>query len=141
MFDPAKPWWLRALSLFHLWMLPFLVWLVRRTGYDRRGVWVQTALMTCVLLPASFLGATRVRERQLGVGTVRQGADVAAARRLVRAALRALPAGALPAAALDRGEDAAALARTQRASRPPSGQRPVEAAAGMPELTRPTARS
>lgn len=59
MFDVSKPWWLRALSLFHLWMLPFLVWLVRRTGYDRRGVWVQTALMTCVLLPASFLGAAR----------------------------------------------------------------------------------
>jgi hypothetical protein len=59
MFDAAKPWWLRALSLFHLWMLPFLVWLVRRTGYDRRGLRVQAALMACVLLPASFLGASR----------------------------------------------------------------------------------
>jgi hypothetical protein len=44
MFDPATPLWLRALSLFHLWMLPLLIWLVRRTGYDRRGFVLQSAL-------------------------------------------------------------------------------------------------
>jgi hypothetical protein len=59
MFDPAKPWWLRALSLFHLWMLPLLVWLVRRVGYDRRGVWLQAALMDGLLLPFSFFVASR----------------------------------------------------------------------------------
>ena len=59
MFDPAKPWWLRALSLFHLWMLPFLAWAVRRAGYDRRGFWLQSALMAVVVLPLSWLVAPR----------------------------------------------------------------------------------
>lgn len=44
MFDPAEPIWLRALSLFHLWTVPLLIWLVRRVGYDRRGWKLETAI-------------------------------------------------------------------------------------------------
>lgn len=58
MFDPAKPLWLRGLSLFHLWTVPVLVWLVRRVGYDRRGWRVQTAIAG-VLFPLGVLVGTR----------------------------------------------------------------------------------
>jgi hypothetical protein len=57
MFDPASPLWLRGLSLFHLWMTPLLYWLCRRLGYDRRGVWLQTAF-TALLLALSLLAAS-----------------------------------------------------------------------------------
>ncbi len=50
MFDAASPWWLRMLSLFHLWMVPLLVWLMRRVGHDRRGVRLET-LVALVLFP------------------------------------------------------------------------------------------
>ena len=59
MFDASKPLAMRALSLYHLWMLPLLVWLVRRVGYDRRGIWLQWALMAVVLLPVSWWVAAR----------------------------------------------------------------------------------
>ncbi|MEO8197955.1 MAG: hypothetical protein ABI689_14660 [Thermoanaerobaculia bacterium] len=58
MFDPAQPLWLRGLSLFHLWTVPLLVWLVRRVGYDRRGWWVQTAI-AAVLFPLGVVAGTR----------------------------------------------------------------------------------
>jgi len=51
MFEPGTPLGLRALSLFHLWTVPLLVWLVARTGRDPRG-WRLQALITAVLLPA-----------------------------------------------------------------------------------------
>jgi len=50
MFDPSLPWWLRALSLFHLWMVPLLAWLMLRVGHDRRGWWLETTI-AAVLLP------------------------------------------------------------------------------------------
>ncbi|KAB2960962.1 MAG: hypothetical protein F9K16_11395 [Thermoanaerobaculia bacterium] len=50
MFDAARPLGVRALSLFHLWTVPLLIWLVARTGHDRRG-WRLQALFTAVLLP------------------------------------------------------------------------------------------
>jgi hypothetical protein len=53
MFDAAEPLWLRALSLFHLWMLPFLIWLVRRTGYHRRG-WLLQSALAVVILPVCY---------------------------------------------------------------------------------------
>lgn len=58
MFDEAKPLWLRGLSLFHLWTVPLLVWLVRRVGYDRRGWRLQTAIAG-VLFPLGVLFGTR----------------------------------------------------------------------------------
>ena len=33
MFDATKPRWLRALSLFHLWLPPLVLWMVARLGY------------------------------------------------------------------------------------------------------------
>jgi len=50
MFDPASPWWLRALSLFHLWTVPLLAWLMLRVGHDRRG-WRLETLVALVLFP------------------------------------------------------------------------------------------
>jgi hypothetical protein len=58
MFDSTSPVWIRALSLFHLWMLPLLVWLLRRTGYRRGGFALQSALAAVVLLPLSYLCGT-----------------------------------------------------------------------------------
>lgn len=58
MFDPASPLWLRALSLFHLWTLPLLVWMVRRLGYDARGWKLQTGF-AALLFPAGMLFGTR----------------------------------------------------------------------------------
>jgi hypothetical protein len=58
MFDSATPLWLRGLSLFHLWTVPLLVWLVRQIGYDRRGWQVQTAIAG-VLFPLGVVAGTR----------------------------------------------------------------------------------
>ena len=58
MFDAAKPLWLRGLSLFHLWTIPLLVWLVRQVGYDRRGWRVQVAI-AAVLFPLGVVLGTR----------------------------------------------------------------------------------
>jgi hypothetical protein len=60
MFDPAIPRPVRALSLFHLWLPPLLVWAVARLGYDRRAWLAQTAVTT-VILPVSYL-ATAPRD-------------------------------------------------------------------------------
>ena len=57
MFDPASPLWLRSLSLFHLWSVPLLIWLVRRLGHDPRGWRLQTAVAS-ILLPASVVVGT-----------------------------------------------------------------------------------
>ncbi len=54
MFDPAKPLYLRALSLFHLALPPTLLWLLSGLGYDRRS-FVRQTLFTLVLLPATWL--------------------------------------------------------------------------------------
>ncbi len=53
MFDPAKPLWLRGLSLFHLAVPPLLLWGLGRLGYDRRGWLVQSAF-AWLILPATF---------------------------------------------------------------------------------------
>lgn len=55
MFDNSRPIFLRGLSLFHGW-LPFLViYLVRKTGYDRRALPVWTVIATVLCLIAYFL--------------------------------------------------------------------------------------
>ena len=50
MFDSRKPWWLRALSLFHVWLPILLVWSVRRLGYDPRAFAAQVVVGETVLL-------------------------------------------------------------------------------------------
>src|SRR5688572_18805376 len=53
MFDPAVPAYLRALSLFHLFLPPLLIWMVWTLGYDRRALAAQT-LLTWVVLPLTY---------------------------------------------------------------------------------------
>lgn len=54
MFDPTKPRYLRALSLFHVFLPPLLVWMVARLGYDPRALPAQT-LLAWVVLPATYV--------------------------------------------------------------------------------------
>lgn len=49
MFDPREPWYMRALSLFHVHMPVALVWLIWRLGYDERALLAQTLLAWMVL--------------------------------------------------------------------------------------------
>lgn len=49
MFDPGKPRYLRAISLFHVFLPPLLLWMALRLGYDPRAPIAQTALAWLVL--------------------------------------------------------------------------------------------
>lgn len=49
MFDSSKPLSLRALSLFHVFLPPLLVWMIARLGYERNAWLAQTALAWAVL--------------------------------------------------------------------------------------------
>ena len=53
MFEPARPLYLRGLSLFHVVLPPVLIWLVHRLGYDRRALLAQT-LVALAVLPISY---------------------------------------------------------------------------------------
>src|ERR671936_254563 len=53
MFDRKIPASIRAVSLFHLWLPPLLLWTVRRLGYDRRAFRWQM-LLTWILLPLTY---------------------------------------------------------------------------------------
>lgn len=50
MWDPKWPLWLRALSAFHVVLPPVLIGAVRRTGYDRRALFVQAAVALVVMV-------------------------------------------------------------------------------------------
>jgi hypothetical protein len=50
MFDQRIPRFVRALSLFHLWLVPVLVLVVSRAGYDRRAFKYQTPVTWLILL-------------------------------------------------------------------------------------------
>lgn len=54
MFDNELPLGLRALSLFHVPLVLFLVWMLARQGYDRRALPLQT-LFAWLLLPLTWL--------------------------------------------------------------------------------------
>jgi hypothetical protein len=54
MFDRKNPRWIRALSLFHIWMPALIAWSVRRLGYDRRA-FIPTVLAGEAVLAASYL--------------------------------------------------------------------------------------
>jgi hypothetical protein len=53
MFDPAKPLYLRGLSLFHVVVPIVLVWLVRALGYDARALAAQT-IVAWIVLPLVY---------------------------------------------------------------------------------------
>jgi hypothetical protein len=50
MLDSSIPLFLRTLSLFHGWLPFVLLWLLRRLGYDRRALGLQSAAAIVVLL-------------------------------------------------------------------------------------------
>ena len=54
MFYPGVALYVRGLSTFHIWLPFFLLWMLKRLGYDRRAIAYQTVLST-VLLIASYL--------------------------------------------------------------------------------------
>jgi hypothetical protein len=53
MFDPARPLFIRLLSLFHLATPPILLYAVRRLGYHRRG-WLFQTLTTWLVVPTNY---------------------------------------------------------------------------------------
>lgn len=53
MFDPEKPLFLRALSLFHVVVPVVLLWMLHRLGYDPRALFAQT-LLAWIVLPLSY---------------------------------------------------------------------------------------
>jgi hypothetical protein len=53
MFDPDKPRFLRALSLFHVVLPILLLWTVHRLGYDPRA-WAYQTAVTLVILPVTY---------------------------------------------------------------------------------------
>src|SRR5207302_10892939 len=50
MFDRTIPRYVRALSLFHLWLPPLLLWTLGRLGYDRRAFRAQTVATWALLV-------------------------------------------------------------------------------------------
>jgi hypothetical protein len=54
MFNAEKPLWLRALSLFHIFLPVMMLWMIARVGYDSRALWAQTALGWGVLFLCYF---------------------------------------------------------------------------------------
>ncbi len=53
MFDAGRPWFLRAISLYHVWLPILLVWMLRRWGYHSRA-WALQSFVACFLLLAAF---------------------------------------------------------------------------------------
>lgn len=53
MFDPKKPLYLRAISLFHVFLPLLLLWMVARLGYDSDALIGQT-LLAWAVLPLSY---------------------------------------------------------------------------------------
>jgi hypothetical protein len=54
MFDPAEHWYLRTLSLFHVFLPIILIWMLAVLGYDRRALVAQT-LLSAVIFPVTYL--------------------------------------------------------------------------------------
>jgi len=54
MFDAHKPLYLRALSLFHVFLPVLLLWMIARLGYAKEGWLAQTAL-AWIVLPLTYL--------------------------------------------------------------------------------------
>jgi len=53
MFDKSLPLWLRALSLFHIFLPVLLLWLVSRLGYDSNAFIAQTGV-AWIVLPLTY---------------------------------------------------------------------------------------
>jgi hypothetical protein len=66
MFDPAKPLYLRGLSLFHVFLPPILLWMVARLGYDSDALVAQT-VVAWIVLPLCYLITDPKRDNVNGV--------------------------------------------------------------------------
>ena len=60
MFDKTKPLYLRAISLFHVFLPVLLLWMVAVFGYDSRALLAQTVLAWVVLPLSYWLGDPKV---------------------------------------------------------------------------------
>lgn len=60
MFRSDIPLPIRVLSLYHAWFPYFLLWLVWRLGYDRRG-WIAQSVVAWVVLPICYFFTDPVR--------------------------------------------------------------------------------
>lgn len=54
MFDAQKPLYLRALSLFHVFLPVLLLWMVARLGYAKHA-WIAQTALAWVVLPLTYL--------------------------------------------------------------------------------------
>ena len=54
MWDTRYPLWLRLLSFFHALWPVLLLWALKRVGYDRRALAVQSALAAVVMVASRF---------------------------------------------------------------------------------------
>ncbi len=54
LWDARYPLWVRLLSLFHLGLPVVLLWTLRKTGYDRRGLAAQSAIAAILLAVSRF---------------------------------------------------------------------------------------
>jgi len=54
MFDPHKPLYLRALSLFHVFLPVMLLWMIHVLGYAP-AAWIAQTALTWVVLPLTYL--------------------------------------------------------------------------------------
>ena len=55
MFDAQYPVALRMMSLFHVFSPPVLIWALRHTGYDPRGLWFQSGLAVSVMIASRLV--------------------------------------------------------------------------------------
>lgn len=57
MFEKKNPLWIRALSLFHVWLPALLLWRVKRSGYDPRALPLAICAGEAVLAASYALGS------------------------------------------------------------------------------------
>jgi len=53
MFDRGKPMYLRALSLFHVFLPILLLWMIARLGYESKA-WIAQSVLAWSVLPLSY---------------------------------------------------------------------------------------
>jgi len=55
LWDGRYPLWVRLLSLFHVFWPALLIWALRRTGYEPRGLLLQSALAGALIVISRFV--------------------------------------------------------------------------------------